>query len=106
MLKITAAPTFKAKVSIPLPGDDEKPADVVIEFRHMTKAALSAFLDEQNKNGGGYDGIAKGVVIGWAGVDEAFSQDALHRLLENYSAAGREIASTYAHELSKAKLGN
>lgn len=79
---------------------------MVFEFRHMTKDALSELLAGQSKEGGGFDGIAKSVVVGWAGVDEAFSADALDTLLQNYSAAGREIAGAYAHELSKAKLGN
>lgn len=104
MLKLKADPTFKASVPIPIPGGDAVPVE--FEFKHMTKDALSAFMEKQQKGGGSFDTIAQEVVVGWSGVDEAFSKKALGVLLQNYIGAGMAIATAYATELSKAKTGN
>jgi hypothetical protein len=104
MLKLQANPTFKAKVAIPIPGGDSVPVE--FEFKHMTKDALTAFMEKQQTDGGSFDTIAHEVAILFLGVDQAFSKDALTLLLQNYMAAAREIAGAYAHELSKAKSGN
>lgn len=105
MLKLQPNPTFKADVEIPVPGE-EKPAKVNFEFRHMPKDELTSFMEERQKAGDGFDGIAQGVVVGWAGVDAAFSPEVFKQFLQNYLGAGREIAAKYAGELAKARTGN
>lgn len=66
MLKLTPAPTFKAKVGIPIPGGD-KPVQVEFEFRAMSRTELQQwFTDSRDRPD---EERLPLVVTGWAGVD-------------------------------------
>lgn len=99
MLKLQPDPTFKAKVGIPVPGGAA--AEIEIECKHLMKDALEPKLKELTD-----DQFAAEVVVGWSGVDEAFSADALSYLLNRYSGAAREIVLAYLRELTGARSGN
>jgi hypothetical protein len=100
-LKLVASPTFTAKVGIPVAGGD--PADVVMTFRHRTKSQL----DEWVKESGSRSDILtfKDMVIGWD-LEDAFNDDSITLLLENYMGAALATFQVYVDELVKAKAKN
>lgn len=104
MLKIQPNPTFKAKVGIPVPGQ-AKDAQIEVEFKYMTREEWQDFLKVRGESMTD-DDAAREVVVGWSGVDEAFSLDALSTLLKFYPMAATAIAEVYLRELFKAKQGN
>jgi len=102
-LKLDPAPTFKAKVNIPVAGSD-KGADIVCEFGHMT-------LDEYRKFTAGAadrDDMQATLAIlrGWEGPDLAFSPETVAKLLQNYPGAAYAISERFSIELMKARSGN
>ena len=100
-IKLQPNPTFKAPVAIHVPGGDD--AKVTFEFRHRDRDAIKKFsadigeLDDV--------GIVKLACVGWE-LDDAFTDDNIKLLLDNYISAARSIVATYYDELLKAKLGN
>src|SRR5690606_35526643 len=68
MLKLQPDPTFRAKVGIPVPGGAT--TEIEVECKHITKDALEPKLKELTD-----DQFAAEVVVGWSGVDEAFSAE-------------------------------
>lgn len=103
MFKLDPSPTFKIKVKIPVPGD--KSAALEVEFRHKTKKELQRYLEEA---AGGRDDVQAldEIIVGWSGLEEAYSKDVLARLLDNYPGSAGAILGTYAKELGDARLGN
>ena len=99
MLKLHPNPTFKAKVGIPVPGAD--PVEIEIECRHIQKDELEPKIKNLTD-----DEFAREVVVGWAGVDEAYSPEAFGQMLNHYPGAGREIVLAYLRELTGARAGN
>jgi len=99
MLKLQPDPTFRAKVGIPVPGGAT--TEIEVECKHLTKDVLEPKLKELTD-----DQFAAEVVVGWSGVDEAFSAEGLAFLLNRYSGAAREIVLAYLRELTGARSGN
>lgn len=104
MLKLKAAPTFKAKVGIPMPGG--KAEEVEFEFRHMTRDALNEFLSGKEAEGRSYEDTIAQIVVGWSGVDAPFSKEAVAEMCQNYLGAPTAILGAYGKELAAARLGN
>lgn len=104
-LTINAAPTFKAKVGIPVAGD--KPAQVEFTFKHRTRAELEAHVKRVAEKPDEFDDVAvvMGAVIGWD-LDDEFTRENVGTLLQNYHGAGRAIMEAYGVELVQGKLGN
>jgi hypothetical protein len=101
MLKLKPDPTFFAKVSIPVPG--AKPASVKFQFRHKTK-------DEAEKWRQSVDGrddveLILDIACGWD-LAEAFDEENVGFLVQNYIGAGIAVVRTYLEELAGARLGN
>lgn len=108
-ISLNAAPTFKASVDIPLPGDTV--AAVVFTFKHRTKSDL----ESQNKRFAAL--VESGAELpsdldtvmdcasAWE-LDEAFTRDNVALFLDQYHGAARAIAITYALELTQARRGN
>jgi hypothetical protein len=101
-LKLTAEPTFKAKVGIPVPG--AKPVDVEFTFRHRTKAEAKAW----------WEGLAEGAedaatvmdcITAWD-LEDAFDSENVGRLLDSYPGAAGVILSGYLRELTGARTKN
>jgi hypothetical protein len=105
MLKLTPNPTFKAKVLIPVPGDD-KGTEILCTFKHMDRDTFAAYSAP--------DAAAKrtdaesvlGVLVGWDGIDAAFSPETVADLIRQYHGAAFAIVSAYAVELTKARAKN
>ncbi len=100
-LSLAAAPTFKAKVGIPVAGGDAVPVEMV--FKHRTKKQLDEFI-ESRKGKGDTESFME-MVVGWDLVDE-FNADNVEMLLQNYIGAALETYRTYIDQLFQGKLKN
>lgn len=99
-LTLNANPTFKAKVGIPVPGSDEL-AEVEFVFKHRTKDALDAWMNESAEDLQKVMEMAEG----WD-LSEKFNEANVSKLLQNYFGAAPAIVTAYLGELLKAKTGN
>ena len=100
-LILTASPTFNAKVMIPVPG--AKPVPVVFTFKGRTKDAFKAFL-ENMADKEDVDAILL-VASGWD-LEDAFGEENVEKLVQNYIGSAKAILETYIGELAAARLGN
>ena len=46
------------------------------------------------------------IIVGWSGVDEAYSDAALNLLVDNYPAAAADLFESFRKELLEAKRKN
>lgn len=100
-LSLSAAPTFKAKVPIPVPGSD--PALVEFTFKHRTRDAVVAWLDAA-RDDKDEDAVLE-LATAWD-LDDAFTAENIARLCQNYAGAGVAIVNTYLQELRGARAKN
>jgi len=100
-LTLTASPTFKSMVKIPVPG--AKAAPVEFKFNGMTKDKFKAWLETLSDKEDA-DAIME-IASGWD-LDDPFNADNVGRLIDQYIGAAKVIFETYINELSAAKLGN
>jgi hypothetical protein len=100
-LALNAAPTFKAKVGVPVAGGSD--VDVLMTFKHRTKSQLEEFV----KSRAGKTDVETfmDMVIAWE-LDDPFTTESVTLLCENYAGAGLATFHKYIDELVKAKLGN
>jgi hypothetical protein len=100
-LVLTASPTFKATVLIPVPG--KKPVPVEFVFKGRTKDQFTEFVE---KLAGRDDvDVILDIATGWE-LDDVFGQDAVATLVQNYIGAARVVIEKYLNELTAARLGN
>ena len=100
-LQLTASPTFKCNVLIPVPG--KKPVPVEFNFKGRTKDEFKAFIDTI---GDREDvDVILDIATGWE-LEEAFGRDSVELLLQNYLGSARVIIEKYIVELTAARLGN
>lgn len=104
MLKITADPTFKAKVRIPTAGGAVHTIEV--EFRHKTADEFREFMSGPAAASRSDVDTVLEIVVGWSGVDAPFNRESLEALFQNHIAAPREIGKVYAEELLQAREKN
>lgn len=104
-LTLNAAPTFKAKVGIPVAGSPA--VSVEFTFKHRTKADLEAHIKKvaSEPESFGDVQVVMGAVVGWE-LDDEFNAENVATLLQNYHGAGRAIMEAYGVELVQARLGN
>lgn len=100
-LTLKAAPTFRAKVGIPVAGGAS--VDVMFTFKHRTKTELVEFVSTRADKTD--EDSFLDMVTGWDLEDE-FGPDAVKLLLENYIGAAVATYEAYKAELVKAKPGN
>lgn len=100
-LSLLAAPTFSAKVGIPLAGGAV--VEVEMTFKHRTKDALDEFM--QSRAGKSDVETFLDMVQGWE-LDDEFGKESVERLLQNYIGAGLATYRKYIDELVQAKLKN
>jgi hypothetical protein len=100
-LSLTANPTFKCKVAIPVPGD--KAVDVEFTFKGRTREAFKAFVDGLTSRED--TDVLMDIASGWD-LEEAFEKANVEKLTENYLGAARAIIEKYLSELTAARLGN
>ena len=100
-LSLTANPTFKSMVAIPIPGAPS--VDVEFTFKGRTRAEFNALLE----NLAGKDDVETlmEIACGWDLID-AFDRPNLELLTENYIGASAVIIKKYLSELTAARLGN
>lgn len=103
-IQLTAAPTFKHAVEIPVPG--ESPASVEFVFKGRTKAQFKEFMDSLSDAKVREDAdIVMDIACGWE-LDEPFDRDNVVKLVESYIGAARMIVETYIAELTAARAKN
>ncbi len=98
---LTASPTFKCKVPVPIPGD--KPFDIEFTFKHRNRDDFKAFIE--NLEGKEDVDLILDCASGWE-LEDAFDKKNLELLTQNYIGSGREIIETYIKQLASARLGN
>lgn len=100
-LQLTASPTFKCNVLIPVPG--KKPVPVEFNFKGRTKDEFKAFIegigDHEDVD------VILDIATGWE-LEDAFGKESVELLLQNYIGAAKVIIEKYVHELTAARLGN
>lgn len=99
-LKLTAEPTFKTKVGIPVPG--AKPAEIEFTFRHKTRAEATAWIEQPA--GEDADALMQ-IVVGWE-LDDEFNRENMALLCDQYGGASREIVNVYLRELAGTRAKN
>ena len=100
-LTLTASPTFLAKVSIPVPGGKASPVE--FKFKARAKDEFKSFL-ESLSDMEDVDAIME-IAMGWE-LDDAFNEDNVEKLVQNYVGSARAILEKYISENSGARLGN
>ena len=108
MFVLKAAPTFRAKVEIPVPGEGGRSIDFV--FRHKRRSELKLFIGEAT----GRDDIdvLTEVIADWSGVADcdgvavAYSVEALSSLIDLCPGAGAAILAGYIKELVEGRTKN
>jgi hypothetical protein len=100
-LILTPSPTFKAKVSIPVPGS--APVDVEFTFKGRTRTAFKDFVDSL-KDREDVD-VLMDICSGWE-LEDAFNRENIEALNESYLGASRAVIEKYFAEITNARLGN
>lgn len=100
-LTLKAAPTFKAKVGIPVPGGS--PVPVEFTFKHRTKTDMDKFMGSR-AGVSDLDSIMD-IIEGWD-LAEPFDREGVEALLENYAGAALALYVAYVDELLQAKRKN
>lgn len=112
MFKIIPAPTFKAVVSIPVPGGE--PQELPVVFKHKGKKALTEFNDAMQKADQQQDkekalkdeaDLLFGLIDSWE-ADEPLNRENFDALLDQYMTANSAIYMAYLESLMGAKRGN
>jgi len=98
-LSLSPAPTFKAKVGIPVAGSN--PVDVEFTFKHHTTDEVRAWLDEKQSD----PDAVQWCVAGWE-LDDAYTPENVARLLQSYLGAAAAIVAVYLSELRGARAKN
>lgn len=100
-LALTASPSFRSKVGIPVPG--AKAVEVEFTFKGRTREQFKEFVDAL---AGMEDAEAiMGLASGWE-LDDPFTRENVALLVDNYLGAARVIIEKYFAELTQARLGN
>jgi len=98
---LSAVPTFKNKVAIPIAGG--KPVDIEFTFKHRTRDAFKEFVE--NLEGREDIDVILDIASGWD-LEDAFDKASLEDLTQNYIGSAREIIETYIGELTNARAKN
>lgn len=100
---LALAPTFKAKVAIPIPGQSAEMVEFT--FKGRTRAQFAEFI-ESIKEGEAKDvDVIMDICSGWE-LEDAFDAKNVETLTNNYLGAARAIIDKYLAELTTARLGN
>lgn len=114
-LSLNVAPTFKAPVTIQIPGGGE--ADILFTFKHRTRDEFKAFTDSlKARSDAAADGAAQGegpkdtdvlldIASGWD-LDEPFDAVSLEKLVQRYMGAAQAVIAAYFGELTGARTKN
>lgn len=98
---LVPAPTFKAVVTIPVPGG--KGADIEWTFKHRTRDQFRELMD--TLEGADDIDLLKDIASGWD-LDDPFDDDSLDKLTQNYPGAARAVFAKYIDEMTAARAKN
>lgn len=104
MLKLQPSPTFKAKVSIHVPGEPDAVTTWV--FRYMTAKELAEFSTGDAAKGRSDLDTVMAIAAGWEDIDAPFTRENVEALFDRYHSAGRSVVDRWLSELTGARLGN
>lgn len=102
---LSTAPTFRAKVAIPIPGKTAEPVEFT--FKARTRDEFREFVDQiQNADSstGDVDTILD-IASGWELADP-FDREHIELLTQNYLGAAKAVIETYFTELTQARIKN
>lgn len=103
MLKLQPNPTFKTKVAISVAGEKRQP-EIEIEYRYLDREEVADyFANLPGKTDA--ESLAE-IVVGWSGVDAAYSPEALATLVKKYPASAADLFEAFRRELLEAKRKN
>lgn len=97
------APTFKAKVDIPVHGSDTVPVE--FEFKHRSRDAMDELLSRVSSGSLKDVDSLQEVIVGWE-LDDPFTAESIDKLVQNYQGAAQAIVRKYMSEITQARLGN
>ena len=100
-LSLTASPTFKSTVGIPVPG--AKAVPVEFTFKGRSRDAFKEFVDGLG-NRDDVDVILD-VASGWD-LEDPFNKESITALVDNYLGSARAVLEKYFAELTQARQGN
>lgn len=100
-LSLNAAPTFSAKVGIPVAGAD--PVPVLVTFKHRTRRDLDEFIKTRADQSDA-DTFME-MVVGWD-LEDAFNRENVERLLDNYIGTALATYRVYVDQLIQGKTKN
>lgn len=100
-LVLALAPTFKAKVDIPVPG--ERSVSVEFTFKGRTRDEFKEYLDRMASMED--VDLVMETITGWE-LDDPFGRDTVTKMTQVYAASARAIVDKYIKEVSGARLGN
>lgn len=97
------APTFKAKVDIPVHGSDTVPVE--FEFKHRSSDAMDELLTKVSE--GAFNSVQsiQEIAVGWE-LDDPFTEESIQKLVQNYQGAASAVVRKYMAELRQVRLGN
>ncbi len=100
-LALNAAPTFQAKVGIPVAGGDA--VDVLFTFKHRTKKQLDEFVQSRADKTDAESFLD--MVLGWD-LEDPFTPGNAELLLDNYIGAAVATYRAYLKALVEGKQKN
>jgi hypothetical protein len=98
---LVPSPTFKALVSIQIPGG--RAAEIEFTFKHRNRDEFKEFTDtlEGRKD----VDILLDIASGWD-LDDAFEAKNVQQLVDNYLGSARAVLNAYVAELTAARAKN
>lgn len=100
-LVLSAEPTFKAPVAIPVPGG--APVSVEFTFRWRTREELVAWSEDMTKRTEGE--LVHSMCTGWE-LDDEFTVANVQLLCDKYQQASGALVQAYAEQLRGARAKN
>lgn len=107
MFVLQPKPTFKFDVTIPAAGDSAN-GTIKFEFKHMGRKALKAYYETLGSGDtarADVDALGD-LIVGWSGVDTAYSGEALEQLLDGFPGAATAIFEGFNKGLFEGKQKN
>ncbi len=95
-------PTFKMDVQIPIPGDDT--AKLEITFKYRNRKDFLEFVNKKSEKLSNIE-LIKEIAVGW-GLKDAFNDENIAKLDENYMGAVLAIYRAYLEGISGARQKN
>lgn len=102
MFKIEPNPTFWATARIHVPGQGL--GQIEVEFKHLKHAERRAYSDSLDSKTN-MEALTE-IIIGWRGIDVAYTSDTLAQLLNEYPTAASALYAAFWGEITGAAEKN